>query len=139
MITSRLTIDQLDRFLQIASWVDNKLPNPIPKNSPSMFKILELPITKEQLKNSDTPLARPKIIPTSKQLSIYEFILLLMIDTKPKTRELLYLRNFPQRKSYRALKRLYLDCSHEKLRYLYNRALIDTCEIANKNLKKYLS
>ena len=138
MITSRLTIDQLDRFLMVTSWVDDKLPNPIPKNSPSMFKILELPITKEQLKNSDTPIARLKIIPTSKQLSIYEFITCLMVDARPSTRELLYLRNFPHRKSYRALKRLYLDCSHEKLRYLYKRALIEVCDLANKDLKKYL-
>jgi hypothetical protein len=139
MITSRLTIDQLDRFLQITSWVDSKLPSPIPRNSPSMYKILRVGFTKEQLKNSGASLDRPRIIPNSKQLSIYDFISALMIDVEPKTRELIYLRNFPSRKSYRALKRLYLDCSHEKLRYMYNRALVDICDIANKDLKKYLS
>ena len=139
MITSRLTIDQLDRFLMVTSWVDDKLPSINNRRVPLMFKFLDIGETKESLKNSDTPSARLKIIPTSKQLSIYEFITCLMVDDRPSTRELLYLRNFPHRKSYRALKRLYLDCSHEKLRYLYNRALVEVCDLANKDLKKYLT
>ena len=52
-------------------------------------------------------------------------------------KELIYLRNFPHR-SFRELKRFYIGDSHEKIRYLYYRALVEACEIANKNLKKYL-
>ena len=92
---------------------------------------------KNSYKDSVATPARPRIIPTSKQLSIYDFILLLLIDVKPEQRELIYLRNFPYR-SFRQLKRFYLDWSHEKIRYKYYRALVDTCDVANKNLKKYL-
>jgi hypothetical protein len=51
----------------------------------------------------------------------------------------LYLRNFPQRKSLRQMKRMYLDWSHTKIGYEYNKSLIAVCKIANKNLKKYLT
>ena len=56
---------------------------------------------------------------------------------KSEQRELIYLRHFPYR-SYRLLKRFYIGDSHEKIRYMYFRALVEACEIANKNLKKYL-
>jgi len=134
---NKLTPHELDRYLKIASWVDDKLPNPIPKNAPSMYQILEITPSKEYINNSDTPLARPRIIPTSKQLTIYTFVMLVMLKAKPKTRELIYIKNFPHTKSYRALKRFYLDCSHEKLRYMYQKALGEVCTYANKNLKEY--
>ena len=94
---------------------------------------------KESIKNSDKHLARLKITLTSRQLSIYDFILILMLDVAAKDRELLYLRNFPTRKSLRQMKRMYLDWSHTKIGYEYNRSLINVCRIANKNLKKYLT
>ena len=58
-----------------------------------------------------------------------------MLDVAAKDRELLYLRNFPTRKSLRQMKRMYLDWSHTKIGYEYNRSLINVCKIANKNLK----
>jgi len=137
MITARLTTEELDRFLGIASFVDDKLPNIKKPKCVTNFQLLDVSPDKDTYKDSATSLARPRIIPTSRQLSIYEFVLLLLIDTKPDQRELIYLRNFPYR-SYRQLKRFYIGDSHEKIRYMYYRALVEACEIANKNLKKYL-
>ena len=137
MITVRLTTEELDRFLGIAAFVDNKMPNIKKPRCVTNFEHLDVSPDKNSYKDSVATPARPRIIPTSKQLSIYDFILLLLIDVKPEQRELIYLRNFPYR-SFRQLKRFYLDWSHEKIRYKYYRALVDTCDVANKNLKKYL-
>ena len=139
MTSNKFTPEQLDRYLQIAAFVDDKLPNPIPKNTPAMYKILQILPDKNTYKDSDTSTAKPKIIPTSRQIGIYDFILLLMLHTKPQTRELVYLKNFPHTKSYRSLKRLYLDCSHEKLRYMYKKALLEACKIANIHFKKFIN
>ena len=143
MITTNLTIEQLDRFLQIASFCDSKLPKVKAKSLPTMYKVIENAIgighDKESLKNFDTTTARLRITLTSRQITIYDFILMVMLDAKPETRELIYLRNFPHRKSLRAMKRMYLDWSHEKIRYKYHRALVEVCLYANKNLKKYLT
>ena len=137
MITARLTTEELDRFLSIAAFVDRKLPGLKKPKCVTNFQLLDVSPDKDTYKDSADPLARPRIIPTSRQLSIYDFILMLMMDVTPEQRELIYLRNFPYR-SYRDLKRFYLDWSHEKIRYMYFRALVDACNTANKNLKKYL-
>ncbi len=137
MITIRLTTEELDRFLSIAAFVDTKLPPPKKPICVTNFQLLDISPDKDTYKDSAQSPAKPKIIPTSRQLSIYDFILLLMADVKPEQRELIYLRNFPYR-SYRQLKRFYIGDSHEKIRYMYFRALVDACTIANKNLKKYL-
>jgi hypothetical protein len=108
-----------------------------------MYKVIENAIgighDKESLKNFDATTARLRITLTSRQLTIYDFVMLVMLDAKPETRELIYLRNFPNRKSLRQMKRMYLDWSHEKIRYKYHRALVEVCLYANKNLKKYLT
>jgi|TARA_R110002012_G_scaffold260478_1_gene442165 hypothetical protein len=137
MITVRLTTEELDRFLSIAAFVDRKLPGLKKPLCVTNFQLLDVSPDKDTYKDSETSSAKPKIIPTPRQLSIYDFILMLMMDVTPKQRELIYLRNFPYR-SYRDLKRFYLDWSHEKIRYMYFRALVDACNTANKNLKKYL-
>ena len=137
MITTRLTTEELDRFLGIASFVDDKLPKPKKPLCVTNFQLLDVSPDKDTYKDSALSPARPRIIPTSRQLSIYDFILMLMMDVKSEQRELIYLRNFPYR-SYRQLKRFYIGDSHEKIRYMYYRALVEACEIANKNLKKYL-
>ena len=138
MITARLTSSELDRFLMIASFVDDKLPKPNNNRQPLMFRFIDVSPDKDTYKDSALSTARPRIIPNSKQLTIYEFILLLLIDVKPETRELLRLRNFPHRRSLRDMKRFYMDWSHTKIGYKYHRALIEVCCVANKNLKKYL-
>tara|TARA_B100001939_G_scaffold282279_1_gene251274 strand:+ start:536 stop:949 length:414 start_codon:yes stop_codon:yes gene_type:complete len=137
MITARLTTDELDRFLSIAAFVDRISPGVKKPVCTTNFQMLDVAPDKNTYKDSVTSLARPKIVPTSKQLSIYEFVLLLLIDVKKDQRELMYLRHFPYR-SFRQLKRFYIGDSHEKIRYQYHRALVDACVQANKNLAKYL-
>ena len=137
MITARLTTEELDRFLSIAAFVDRITPGVKKPVCTSNFQMLDIAPDKNTYKDSVASLARPKIIPTSKQLSIYEFVLLLLIDVKEDQRELMYLRHFPYR-SFRQLKRFYIGDSHEKIRYQYHRALVDACVQANKNLAKYL-
>ena len=143
MLTTNLTIDELDRFLQISSFCDSKMPKVKAKSLPTMYKVFENSIgigdDKDSIKYSDKHLARLKITLTSRQITIYDFIAILMLDAAEKDRELLYLRNFPQRKSLRQMKRMYLDWSHTKIGYEYNKALIAVCRIANKNLKKYFT
>tara|TARA_B100001248_G_scaffold66178_3_gene46394 strand:+ start:5255 stop:5671 length:417 start_codon:yes stop_codon:yes gene_type:complete len=137
MITIRLTTEELDRFLGIAAFVDSKLPAPKKPLCSTNFQMIDVSPDKNSYKDSVATPAKPRIIPTSKQLTIYDFVLLLLIDVGAEDRELIYLRNFPHR-SFRQLKRFYIGDSHEKIRYLYHRALVQACEIANKNLKKYL-
>ena len=143
MITNNLTIDQLDRFLSVASFVDSKLPKVSNKRTPSMFKLIDdlygIGETKESIKNSSYSYkGNLKIVLTSRQITIYDFVATLMLDATKEDRELIYLRNFPHRKSYRELKKMYLDVSHEKLRYMYLKALKTVCRYANKDLKKYI-
>jgi len=137
MITARLTTDELDRFLSIAAFVDRISPGVKKPVCTTNFQMLDVAPDKNTYKDSATSTARLKIVPTSKQLSIYEFVLLLLIDIKKDQRELMYLRHFPYR-SFRQLKRFYIGNSHEKIRYQYHRALVDACVQANKNLTKYL-
>ena len=137
MITARLTTEELDRFLSIAAFVDRISPGVKKPVCTTNFQMLDVAPDKNSYKDSVAIVARPKIVPTSKQLSIYEFVLLLLIDVKEDQRELMYLRHFPYR-SFRQLKRFYIGDSHEKIRYQYHRALVDACVQANKNLAKYL-
>ena len=137
MITVRLTTEELDRFLSIAAFVDRISPGVKKPVCTTNFQMLDVAPDKNTCKDSVASFARPKIVPTSKQLSIYEFVLLLLIDVKEDQRELMYLRHFPYR-SFRQLKRFYIGDSHEKIRYQYHRALVDACVQANKNLTKYL-
>lgn len=137
MITARLTTEELDRFLSIAAFVDRISPGVKKPICTTNFQMLDVAPDKNTYKDSVASPARPKIVPTSKQLSIYEFVLLLLIDVKEDQRELMYLRHFPYR-SFRQLKRFYIGDSHEKIRYQYHRALVDACVQANKNLAKYL-
>ena len=137
MLTVRLTTEELDRFLSIAAFVDRISPGVKKPVCNTNFQMLDVAPDKNTYKDSVASFARPKIVPTSKQLSIYEFVLLLLIDVKEDQRELMYLRHFPYR-SFRQLKRFYIGDSHEKIRYQYHRALVDACVQANKNLTKYL-
>ena len=137
MITARLTTEELDRFLSIAAFVDRISPGVKKPVCTTNFQMLDVAPDKNTYKDSVASTARLKIVPTSKQLSIYEFVLLLLIDVKEDQRELMYLRHFPYR-SFRQLKRFYIGDSHEKIRYQYHRALVDACVQANKNLTKYL-
>ena len=41
MITTKLTTDELDRFLQISSFCDSKMPKVKAKSLPTMYKVIE--------------------------------------------------------------------------------------------------
>jgi len=97
MITTNLTIDELDRFLQISSFCDSKMPKVKAKSLPTMYKVIENAIgigeDAESIKNLDKYAATLKITLTSRQITIYDFVLLVMLDAKASDRELIYLRN----------------------------------------------
>ena len=132
-----LPIDEptLDNYLAIASYVDSKMPRPNNKRVPSMYKILD--IIPEAMDHNRFIKGHMRIIPSAKQLEIYEFIAGIMLKTTDYNRDLLYLRNFPYRKSFRCLKRFFSNQSHETIRKNYNLALYDVCRLINKlDIKK---
>jgi len=130
MIDLPLNESTLDNYLAIASYVDSKMPRPNNNRVPSMFKILD--IVPDAMDHNKFIKGRMKVIPSSKQLAIYEFIAGIMLKTTDYNRDLLYLRNFPYRKSFRDMKRFFVDQSHETIRKNYNLALYDVCRLINK-------
>ena len=130
-----LTPTNLDKLLQISSFVDSKLPNISKPICPTNFMLLD--VTPENNKYKDTG-GKMHITPTQRQVSIWYFCMNLVARADFDARELIKFKNYPYTRSYRSLKRLYLDKSHETLRKLYNEALLDLCVIANKDIKKFL-
>jgi hypothetical protein len=130
MIDLPLNESTLDNYLAIASYVDSKMPRPNNNRVPSMFKILD--IVPDAMDHNKFIKGRMKVIPSSKQLAIYEFITGIMLKTTDYNRDLLYLRNFPYRKSFRDMKRFFAEQSHETIRKNYNLALYDVCRLINK-------
>ena len=131
-----LTPSHLDKLIQISSFVDSKLPNIKKPICPTNFMLLD--VTPENNKYKDTG-GRMRIIPTARQMTIWQFTINLVARAKFDDRELIKFKNYPHPKSYRALKRLYLHKSHESLRKDYLNVLLDLCVIANKEgINKYL-
>ncbi len=131
-----LTPTHLDKLIQISSFVDSKLPNIKKPICPTNFMLLD--VTPENNKYKDTG-GRMRIIPTARQMTIWQFTINLVARADFDSRELVKFKNYPYTKSYRALKRLYLDKSHETLRKMYNEVLLDLCVIANKEgINKFL-
>ena len=131
-----LTPTHLDKLIQISSFVDSKLPNIKKPICPTNFMLLD--VTPENNKYKDTG-GRMRIIPTARQMTIWQFTINLVARANFDDRELIKFKNYPYTKSYRALKRLYLDKSHETLRKMYNEVLLDLCVIANKEgINKFL-
>ena len=131
-----LTPTNLDKLLQISSFVDSKLPNIKKPICPTNFMLLD--VTPENNKYKDTG-GKMRIIPTARQMTIWTFCLHLIARAKFDDRELIKWKNYPFPKSYRALKRLYLHKSHESLRKDYLNVLLDLCVIANKEgINKFL-
>ena len=130
-----LTPTNLDKLLQISSFVDSKLPNIKKPICPTNFMLLD--VTPENNKYKDTG-GRSRITPTARQMTIHDFCCNLVVKASFKQRELVKFKNYPHPKSFRALKRLYLHRSYESLRKDYNEALLDLCVIANKDIKKFL-
>ena len=132
-----LTPSHLDKLIQISSFVDSKLPQPKGKPiCPTNFMLLD--VSPENNKYKDTG-GRMRIIPTARQMTIWQFTINLVARADFDSRELVKFKNYPYTKSYRSLKRLYLDKSHETLRKMYNEVLLDLCVIANKEgINKFL-
>ena len=131
-----LTPTNLDKLLQISSFVDSKLPNIKKPICPTNFMLLD--VTPENNKYKDTG-GRMRIIPTARQMTIWQFTINLVARANFDDRELIKFKNYPYTKSYRALKRLYLDKSHETLRKMYNEVLLDLCVIVNtEGINKFL-
>ena len=131
-----LTPTNLDKLIQISSFVDSKLPNIKKPICPTNFMLLD--VTPENNKYKDTG-GKMRIIPTARQMTIWTFCLHLIARAKFDDRELIKFKNYPYTRSYRALKRLYLHKSHESLRKDYLNVLLDLCVIANKEgINKFL-
>jgi len=59
-------------------------------------------------------------------------VLNIMLKTTPEYRDLIYIKNFPFRKSYRDMKYFFVGDSHETIRTKYKNALFDICRSVNK-------
>ena len=128
--------DNLDKLFQISSFVDSKLPSPKKPVAALNFNLFEV-VPDPKYKDIGVKM---RIIPTARQLSIYNFTLNLISKASKEDRELIFLKNYPKIRSYRALKRMYLDeASHETLRKKYYRALGNLCFLVNnEGIKEYL-
>lgn len=111
MIPTKLTVDQLDNYFQTATYVERYMPSPLNmKNKRTeMFYIIEklygIGKDKDCYKGQDKP--KIKIRLNGEQLQIYEFCLLLLLKAEEKDRDIIQLRNFPYRRSFRQLKRFF--------------------------------
>lgn len=137
MITNELTPEIFDNYLGIASWVDSKIAPPKKPKAASMFNLLE--IIPDKSDHNKYGKSKIKVIPNARQLQIYEFVLNVMIKTTPEYRDLIYLRNFPYRKSWRDMKYFFIGQSHETIRTKYKNALFDICRMVKKSgLDKFI-
>ncbi len=119
MIPSKLTVDQLDNYFQTATYVERYMPSPLNmKNKRTeMFlvidKIFEIGKDKDSYKNEDKPRLRIRL--NGEQIQIYEFCIMLLVKADQKDRDIISLRNFPYKRSFRQLKQFFLPSSHEKV------------------------
>tara|TARA_R100001480_G_scaffold19655_3_gene29249 strand:+ start:1459 stop:1893 length:435 start_codon:yes stop_codon:yes gene_type:complete len=142
MIPIRLTVDQLDSYFQTATYVERYMPSPlnIKNKRTEMFYIIEklygIGKDKDCYKGQDKP--KMKIRLNGEQLQIYEFCLLLLLKAEEKDRDIIQLRNFPYRRSFRQLKKFFLPSSHEKVRSDYYKALYELISLYNSKGYKFI-
>ena len=139
-IPSRLTVDQLDDMFQTATYVERYLPNPSIKNKRTdMFNLIDrlygIKPDKDSYKGQDKP--RLKIRLNSGQLQTYEFCIVLLTKAKEEDRDIIQLRNFPYRRSFRQLKGFFLPNSHEKIRSDYYIALYELLKLYHLKGRSY--
>ena len=130
-----LTPEILDNYLGIASWVDSKIAPPKKPRASQMFDLIQ--VIPDKTDHNKYGKSKIKVIPTSKQLQIYELVLNIMVKSLPDYRDLIYLRHFPRKKSFRDLKYFFVGDSHETIRTNYNNALFDICRMVNKKGLKH--
>ena len=142
MIPIRITVDELDNMFQTATYVERYLPSPSMKNKRTeMFSLIDrlYGIGKDKDTYKDDTKPRLRIRLNSGQLQTYEFCILLLVKATEKDRDIIALRNFPNRKSFRELKKFFLPSSHEKVRSDYYKALLDLSMVYNTKGYKYIS
>jgi hypothetical protein len=131
MINTPITINEFDNYLATASFVERLLPGVKNNRTPSMFKIIgAVYYDSKDWGYHDRKNKRLKATP--KQLSIYELVIFTMLKLDKNTRELLSLRNFPDRITIKELNRMYLDLTYNQLKYRYRLALFDACNLVNR-------
>ena len=131
MINTPITISEFDNYLATALFIDSLLPKVKNNRTPSMFKIIgTVYYDSKDWGYHDKQNKRLKATP--KQLSIYELVIFTMLKLDSNTRELLSLRNFPDRLSIKELNRMYLDLTYNQLKYRYRLALFDACTLVNR-------
>nr|BAR27946.1 putative RNA polymerase sigma factor [uncultured Mediterranean phage uvMED] len=140
MIPNRLTVDQLDNYFQTATYVERYMPSPHLKNQRTdMFNLIQrlygIGKDKDCYKGEDKP--KLKIRLNSEQLQVYEFCILLLVKANEKDRDIIQLRNFPYKRSFRILKRFFMPISHEQCRIKYYNALYDLLKLYHLKGRKY--
>ena len=142
MIPNRLTVDQLDNYFQTATYVEWYMPSPLNMKNrrTEMFSLIDrlygIGKDKDSYKGEDKP--KMKIRLNGEQLQIYEFCILLMVKGSEKDRDIIGLRNFPFKRSFRELRKFFMPDSHEKVRQAYYKALLELLKIYNKHGYKYI-
>ena len=140
-IPTKLTVNELDNMFQTATYVERYMPSPLNfKNKRTeMFTLIErlygIGKDKDCYKGQDKP--KIKIRLHSEQLQIYEFCILLMVKATEKDRDIIALRNFPIRRSFRQLQKFFLPNSHEKVRNDYYLALYELLKLYHSKGQKY--
>ncbi len=142
MIPTKLTLEELDNYFQTATYVERYMPSPLNmKNKRTeMFTLIDrlygISSDKDTYKGEDKP--KMKIRLNGQQLQIYEFCILLMVKGSEKDRDIIGLRHFPFKRSFRELRKFFMPDSHEKVRQAYYKALLELLNIYNKHGYKYI-
>tara|TARA_R110002110_G_scaffold375290_1_gene585027 strand:- start:376 stop:810 length:435 start_codon:yes stop_codon:yes gene_type:complete len=143
MIPSKLTLEELDNYFQTATYVERYMPSPLNmKNKRTeMFSLIDrlygISADKDTYKDDTKPRMRIRL--NGEQLQIYEFCILLMVKGSEKDRDIIGLRNFPFKRSFRELRKFFMPDSYEKVRQDYYKALLELLKIYNKHGYKYIS
>jgi len=142
MIPSKLTLEELDNYFQTATYVERYMPSPLNmKNKRTeMFTLIDrlYGIGKDKDSYKDETKPRMRIRLNGEQLQIYEFCILLMVKGSEKDRDIIGLRHFPFKRSFRELRKFFMPDSHEKIRQAYYKALLKLLKIYNKHGYKYI-
>jgi len=141
-IPAKLTLEELDNYFQISTYVERYMPSPlnIKNKRTEMFSLIDriygISSDKDTYKDDTKP--RIKIRLNGQQLQIYEFCILLMVKGSEKDRDIIGLRNFPFKRSFRELRKFFMPDSYEKVRQDYYKALLELLKIYNKHGYKYI-
>ena len=141
MIPNKLTVDELDNMFQTATYVERYMPSPlnIKNKRTEMFTLIErlygIGKDKKDYISNDKP--KIKIRLNGEQLQTYEFCILLLVKANEKDRDIISLRNFPYKRSFRQLKRFFMPVSHEQVRIKYYNALYELFKLYHLKGRAY--